>query len=174
MLVPNQGPYLIELSKDVKQLIKELKLTLQKAGDFLQLNHVKNSSEFENKCTIIYTGGYEFIFKINSILELLHTIGTSQTNKYKYEECFNFMIDLVKFMNFFHGSFYDINDLYIQKSLDLSKIGDNTICRHEYEKHFESKILMMHTEKINILNNNMNQYIIKIILISKIIDTIDI
>jgi len=176
ILIGNQGSYLLSLNKNEKKLLNELKLILNNAKSFLQSNYLTSTDGFEDICAIIFSSGYEFFFKINSIIEILHTIETTQTNKFKYEECFRFMIDLIKFSNLFYGISYDKNEHYMQKELDLSKIINNIGNENvsQYQKHFDLKITMLDIEKISIINNNINHYILQLVKINIIIGTIDI
>jgi hypothetical protein len=127
-----------------------------------------NYEEFELKCTNVLSSGYEYFFKINSMLEILHIIDSSQTNKYKYEESLGFIPNMNTFLNSIHDIYIGKYELDIQKYISQSTIEKNSpTLISNYTEAFELKKSMLFIEKTNIFNHLINQYILLFIKISQ-------
>lgn len=186
MSVPKLSSYLTRLNfsdkpdKIVKTLLADLKQNLKQSIEFFEVNYANATDsyddslvDFERKCELILSQGYEYFFKINSGLDILHILDLSQTNKYKYEECFAFSFNLSSFINSIHDLYYDKHELNINKALGLAKVNNNEEIKELYVSSTELKRELMLKEKINILNNYINQYVLQIYKISIVVQKIE-
>jgi hypothetical protein len=139
-------------------------------------SNLDKEEKFNIKCQNLIREGYSFYFKINTIIDLLHMDDTSQTRKYKYEQCMGFLITSSTYLNI-------INDMVTSKyNLDLEKyehlMGGQqyalTIHGEEYLKLIDRKKKLLIDERINVMHNYLNQFILQIKKVNIIINLIDI
>jgi hypothetical protein len=146
--------------------------------------YVENPGDFEQICGQLLSQGYEYIFKINTNLDILHITDPSQSKKYKYEECISFTINLSTYINSLNDLYFDKFDSDITEILNLSKmitsnntdpdvISSNIKMVESYSKCMKSKKTALEFEKINIFNNYVNMYNLQIYKINVVINSID-
>lgn len=171
MSVPQLNIFLTTLNNREIVLLSELKTLLTKSIDFYSSNYIQDTSsidDYELKCKNILSGGYEYFFKINTILEILHITDSSQTNKYKYEESLGFIPNMNTFLDSIYNIYINKYELDIQKYISLSSIEKNAPSFAEkYIDAIELKKSMLFVEKINIFNHHINQNILLLIKITK-------
>ena len=170
MSIPQLNTWILSLNRNEKELLKDIKDILKSCNEFFVLQYIQDSSnqvEFESKCKIILSQGYDFFFKINSLLEILHIIDESQTNKYRYEESIQFIPSMLSFMESIHDIYICKDDVDIQKYISLSMIEKNTPTLSEsFKESSASKKSLLLYEKVNIFNHYINQYLLLIVKIT--------
>lgn len=145
--------FIVDFSeKKLKKQLDELKLLIVDSLEYfrkLYINIGENTDDvLEEKHKLVTTEGYIFMLKIHTMLEIIHINDTSQTNKYKYEECIHSLINISNFINMFNGIIDDeFKDQTIQIT-DKSKI-------QQMKDGIEKNNLI---EQINILNNKKNKF----------------
>ena len=168
--------------KNAKLLLQMLRTEINETIAYFSSNialNIKNKEELEVICKEIIVKGYDYFFKIKAILEVLHITDQSQTHKYKYEECFSFVININSFIDSIHTLFINKYDLDIQKIISIGKINSeitnlSTELSDKYTCLIESKKELIFYEEINILNSYINQCIFSIFKINQIIKNIEI
>lgn len=174
MSIPNLSNYIGTLNCVDKKLLNELKYNIQFGIEYFKSMYIETNTDFEIKVQSILNKGYEIFFKINTNLEFLHIIDESQTNKYKYEQSIQFTNGLTNFINSIQDLFYN-HDFDMNKSVDLSKIGENNMHLYtDYQNDFEKQKNVIIKTKINIFNNYINQYILMLTKINLIVKKIEI
>jgi len=124
--------------------------------------------------------GYQFYFKIDAILKTLTYVDSSQTNKFKYEECLEHLISPSNYLNSWSDFKTLKNDLDIAKNENLIKLNLNNLnqnfdligCAEEYSRLIEEKKELLIYERVNIIINNLNQIILNITTVKIIIKDI--
>lgn len=187
--ISNLSNYLSTLNFSDKFLMEELKLNIKNGleyfksvyfeknsdlEDFEKLEDLKDLKDFELKLKLVLKNGYEIFFKINAILEFLHIIDESQTNKYKYEEANQYCLGLNNFINCIQDLFYDY-EIDINKNIDLAKIGSNNmdLQNNYFNELYKLKNISTY-KKINVFNNYINQYVFLLTKIHLIVKKISI
>lgn len=137
-------------------------------------------SEFVKKYNSMIEDGYKYIAKINFSLMTLKTISYSQTNKIKFDECCNEMIDVSNFISTFNELYESIytNDLqHIQDKVQLMTNipdSDNLENWNKLNEMILKKKKFEFNQRILIYNDNINQIILIISKIKAILTNVSI
>ncbi len=166
MSVTKLDTYLIGLSESKpKDLLKELKETLQKTLEYMRTQYILNSEdkdEYKVKHNNILSQAHEFANKINSLLHLLIIMDESQTNKYKYEECLAYHMGPNKLANLFLE--IDINDFDSELKVITECANLKTDTQIDaYKEVVNRKMTLEFTDKVNSFNSFLNDYILSLI-----------
>jgi len=161
-------------TKTLFQMLKtELRLTIEYFSYVINLDII-SKNEFESICIDILTKGYEHFFKIKTLLETLHISDQSQTHKYKYEECFNFAINVTSFINSIHELIVDKNEVDIRKIESMGRFNSSADeLVNQYNELTEAKKELIFYQEINVLVSYINQYILSISKINQTIKYIE-
>lgn len=179
--IPNLSQYILSLNdKNTKTLFQMFKDELKNSTEYFSTKILLNftdKDDFDNRCQEILINGYEHFFKIKTLLEILHISDQSQTHKYKYEECLNFVVGINGFIDSIHELYIGKHEIEIQKYISIATMNQNnyhTELSNAYIDLVESKKKLMFHEEIDILVNYINQYILQIFKINQIIKNIEI
>ena len=171
--------FIIEFSelKPQKQL-EILKLTITNSLDYFksvyivvdETNMENNYELFDEGYKSIMNIGYEFVTKINSILDILITSDSSQTNKFKYEEAIHILFSSGNYLNIFNDLKEGLLSENINEYLDRAKIlekdkfesEDLIKLQENLVKIYENKNRFSLNTKINIFNHYLNQLVLQI------------
>lgn len=159
--------FLIKLQdKKTKELYKILSEYLDEVLVFMTTQYVKNSdkNEYELKHKNLFTDGYRYVVKINSLLELLIVSDESQTNKYKFEECLTYHMRSAGYATVLLS--IDIQDYDLElKSIKECSDLKNEEQINEYKEIIRKKSNYNFLDKINSFNSLINDYILCIVKI---------
>lgn len=172
--VPDLSSYLAQIENmSEKELLDEIKKNITKGIEFFKslYTDINNHSNLSSLCDILVTEGYEYAHKIDCALEIVHIITNSQTNRYVYENCFEYMIRLPTII----GQANDVKmvsvDIEIATSVELSQMkGELTnvsdverdILINAYISSVDEKKRLSVNHKINIFNNFLNQCMLQL------------
>lgn len=135
----------IEL-KPSKQL-EELKKTISDSLDYFRTQYINldNLIEYvqliDDKHKTIIANGYEYVIKIHSMLAIIQITDTSQTNKFKYEECDQYLFGSSIFLNMF-------NDILENAFKDMAEqiTNESKIC--ELKNGVEKEIITIKNNEL--------------------------
>ncbi len=171
--------FIIEFSelKPHKQL-EILKSTIANSLDYFrsiyivvdETNTNDNLLLFNEAYRSVMNIGYEFVAKINSILDILLTSDSSQTNKFKYEEAIHILFSPGNYLNIFNDLKEGLSSEYINEYLNKLKIlekdkfeqKDFITLQEGIVKLYEDKNKFSLNTKINIFNHYLNQLVLQI------------
>ena len=128
-----------------------------------------------NKYKLVMTEGYELIIKIHSMLEIIQITDTSQTNKYKYEECANNLIGSANFLNIFNGIVGDGYKELMEQILDEGKIHrleqsmNKDLLIEKINQLIKKKCIFTNNSSINVFNHYINQLVLQLCKIKLIL-----
>ena len=123
--VPDLSSYVEEIENMRElELLGEVRKNIPIAVKFFKslYANVNNNSNLNSLCDSLATEGFEHIYKINTILDFLHIITSSQTSKYVYENCIELTIRLPFIINQVHDIKIAIVNADITADLDLSQM----------------------------------------------------
>ena len=141
----------------------------------LNKNFMENEHIILNKYKLVMTKGYELVIKINSMLEIIQITDTSQTNKYKYEECIHNLSPPANFLNIFNGIVEDEYKDLMEEILNESKIHQLEQSRNKdlliekINKLIKKKCIFSTNSSINIFNHYINQLVLQLCKIKLIL-----
>lgn len=138
-------------------------------------NLIHNEHIITNKYKLVITKGYEFLIKIHSMLEIIQITDTSQTNKYKYEECAHNLFGSANFLNIFNGIVGDEYKDLMEQILDESKIhqleqsANKDLLIEKINDLIKKKCLFSTNSSIIIFNHYINQLVLQLCKIKLIL-----
>lgn len=172
--VPDLSSYAKEIENMRElELLEEVRKNIPIAVKFFKslYANVNNNSNLNSLCDSLTTEGFEYIYKINTILDFLHIITSSQTSKYVYENCIELTIRLPFIINQVHDIKIAIVNTDITTDLDLSQMKrdlrdinerERDILIGEYVKNADEKKKLLINHNVNVFNSNLNQYIVQL------------
>lgn len=147
-------------------------------------------SEFVKKYNSIIVDGYTYIAKLNFSLMTLKTISYSQTNKIKFEECCNEMIEVSSFISSFNTLYESIftneldhihNKVEIMGNIKKCVSGETDILPPDNLENWNklNEIILKKkkfefNQRILIYNDNINQIILTISKVNAILSNVSI
>lgn len=163
-----------KLSSNEKILLTNLKLELNDIIEFFKRQFIKNDDTEENitnKINLMLSQGYEHIFKINSYLTILFLKDERVCNKNLYEQCLNSNIVISSYVSSLTEMISCDNNLEIDIMNNTVKIIKNldNIFNETIDELFIIKRKNNNIAKINIFNNNINNYILNMYVIKEIL-----
>ena len=176
MSVSNLGDFITSLDTDKKSLLLLLKNTIAESIVQFKSNYVGlfEKVDFDRTIQFLISDGYTLYFKTHSLISILMIKDTSQTNKYKYEECIGYMVSASSFLNMIfdlkNPEFETNNEEYVNL---LKACPDKFDMECDYRNFIQDRKKMLFNESVNILNNNLNHIILTYTKINLIIKNID-
>lgn len=178
--IPSINNFPIEYSnKTLDNQLKQLKLFVDKSIDyfkstFINISNIDNDADilnnFKNKYKIVIDEGYDYLLKIQTMLEIIIINDKSQSNCIKYEECLKNIFNPTNFLNFFNDLFTNVYSNQIDYLINESKIYRNysTPSGRDDIFKFNKKIKFIQdnkekkelNEKINVFNHYINKLVI--------------
>ena len=153
-------------------LLKELKDILPKTFEYMSTQYIENPTdkeEYKMKYDNILSQAHEFANKINSLLQLLHIVDESQTNKFKYEDCMIHHMGPNKLANLFLELNIDSFDSELKAITDCANLKTEEQIS-AYKEVSNRKMALDFSEKVDSFNSFINDYLLslaKVIVIIK-------
>lgn len=177
--IPSINNFPIEYSnKTLDEQLKQLKLFVDNSinyfqSTFINISDINNNDDilnnFNNKYKIVIDEGYDYLLKIQTMLEIIIINDISQSNCIKYEECLKNIFNPTNFLNFFNDLFSNVYSNQIDYLINESKIYHNYSTKDIMDilKFIEKIEFIQHNKEKNELNekiNVFNHYINKLVI----------
>jgi len=122
----------------------------------------KKKNELKHK--ILLSEGFRYVKEIDSLLELLIISDESQTNKYKYEQCYSYHMRSAGFANLLLSIENQDFDLELKTIKECAELKNDEQV-NEYKEVIRKKLNFGFIDKINSFNSFITDYIICIVKI---------